>query len=165
MRVGRIMIIVAVLLAIAQCLYFGPRLPATMASHFGANGQPNGWQSREAFIGFDLFIVALLTATFTGMPFLLRFIPIALINLPNKDYWLAPERREESLAFLNNQMELIGGSSLLLVVAVMQLAFNANLTNSPAMPPTFIWPLLVLFIGFQIICSVRMVRRFGSRPS
>ena len=163
MKTGRMVIFVAVLLAIGQCLYFGPRLPATMASHFGANGQPDGSQSKGAFLGFDLFIVALLTAIFTGMPLLIRRLPVSMINLPNKDYWLAPERRDESLAFLANQLELIGGSALLLVVAVMQLAFNANLSNAPTMPPTLIWPPVVAFIGFELVCTVRLMWRFGAR--
>ena len=41
------------------------RLPARMATHFGVNGEPNGWMSREVAMWFMLGIVTfmLLTAT------------------------------------------------------------------------------------------------------
>lgn len=39
-----------VLLAV-QALYYYPQLPERMASHFGADGRPNGWTTREGFFG------------------------------------------------------------------------------------------------------------------
>ncbi len=40
-------------------------LPARMASHFGAAGQPNGWMSRETLAIFFLVLLTFLLATFT----------------------------------------------------------------------------------------------------
>jgi hypothetical protein len=41
------------------------QLPARMASHFGAAGQPNGWMSRETLAIFFLVLLTFLLATFT----------------------------------------------------------------------------------------------------
>jgi hypothetical protein len=41
------------------------QLPARMASHFGAAGQPNGWMSRETLAIFSLVLLTFLLATFT----------------------------------------------------------------------------------------------------
>jgi hypothetical protein len=41
------------------------QLPARMASHFGAAGQPNGWMSRESLVIFSLVLLTFLLATFT----------------------------------------------------------------------------------------------------
>jgi hypothetical protein len=41
------------------------QLPARMASHFGAAGQPNGWMSREALVIFSVVMLTFLLATFT----------------------------------------------------------------------------------------------------
>jgi uncharacterized membrane protein len=41
------------------------QLPARVASHFGAAGQPNGWMTRETSVIFSLALVAFLLATFT----------------------------------------------------------------------------------------------------
>jgi len=40
-------------------------LPARMASHFGAAGQPNGWMTRETSVIFSLVLLVFLLATFT----------------------------------------------------------------------------------------------------
>ncbi len=40
-------------------------LPARMASHFGAAGQPNGWMSRETLLIFTLVLLVFLLSTFT----------------------------------------------------------------------------------------------------
>jgi hypothetical protein len=40
-------------------------LPARMASHFGAAGQPNGWMSREGLATFSVLLLTFLLATFT----------------------------------------------------------------------------------------------------
>jgi len=41
------------------------QLPARVASHFGATGQPNGWMSRETSVIFFLVLLAFLLTTFT----------------------------------------------------------------------------------------------------
>ncbi len=41
------------------------QLPARMATHFGAAGQPNGWMSREVSITLAMVVLAFLLATFT----------------------------------------------------------------------------------------------------
>ncbi|MGH9504360.1 MAG: DUF1648 domain-containing protein [Terriglobales bacterium] len=41
------------------------RLPARMAIHFGAAGQPNGWMSRETALIFTLVLLFFLLSTFT----------------------------------------------------------------------------------------------------
>ncbi|HLW89653.1 MAG TPA: DUF1648 domain-containing protein [Terriglobales bacterium] len=41
------------------------QLPLRMATHFNANGQPNGWMSREVALWFGLGITALLLIVFT----------------------------------------------------------------------------------------------------
>jgi hypothetical protein len=41
------------------------QLPARIASHFGAAGQPNGWMTRETSVIFSLVLLVFLLATFT----------------------------------------------------------------------------------------------------
>lgn len=41
------------------------QLPARMASHFGATGQPNGWMTRETSIILSLVLLVFILATFT----------------------------------------------------------------------------------------------------
>ena len=88
-----------VLAAIAQCVHDFPLLPDRLASHFGASGMPNGWMTKPQF--FITYAVVLLPA------FIVEFwvhrkvakTPEAKLRLPNKEYWLAAERRAETLAY------------------------------------------------------------------
>lgn len=43
------------------------RLPERMATHFGANGQPNGWMPRETSLYFGLGLTAFVLIVFTGI--------------------------------------------------------------------------------------------------
>src|SRR4051812_16358117 len=52
-------------------------LPARMATHFNATGQPNGWMSREVSLEFGLGITAFLLVVFT--------IILAMVSLQSVD--------------------------------------------------------------------------------
>ena len=41
------------------------RLPLRMATHFNANGQPNGWMPRESALYVALGVTAVMVAVFT----------------------------------------------------------------------------------------------------
>lgn len=71
-------------------------LPLNVASHFNAAGQPDAWTSRAAHV----LVMALVGL---GLPLLLltvfwgvRYLPVAIVNLPHREYWLAPERRRQT---------------------------------------------------------------------
>jgi hypothetical protein len=42
-------------------------LPASMATHFAADGRPNGWMSREAALYYALGVTAFILIVFTGL--------------------------------------------------------------------------------------------------
>ena|SRR5579871_3186866 len=153
---------------LAGGIIFGLRdfaaLPDRMASHFGASGMPNGWMPKNAFL---LIYLAVLFAAFS-VEFL---VPRSLakksdrsINLPNKAYWLAPERRAETFAFFDKFFAWYGCAFLLLEVCVLELAIQANFQTPPALPTGPIITLLVAFGAFNIGGIVFIIRRF-SRPA
>lgn len=93
-------LVVVLVIAAGFIMLSGQSLPPVVASHFAAGGNANGFMPRNAYIGLMLFVAV-------GVPFLLalthsslRFIPPHRINLPNRDYWLSPERTDETFAFL-----------------------------------------------------------------
>lgn len=61
---------IIILAPILVGLILWDKLPAEMATHFGENGEPNGWSSKEfAVIGLPLFLLAVhwFCAAFTGV--------------------------------------------------------------------------------------------------
>src|SRR5438105_15016429 len=71
------------------------KLPDVVASQFNRRGMANGWQTKPAF--FTVFVgVSVLAAVIGfGIPRIISAMPQQLINLPNKQYWLAPDRLAE----------------------------------------------------------------------
>src|SRR5580765_8847227 len=91
-----------------QCLAYYGQLPPTLASHFDGAGRPNGWSSKVSFFESYLFLAVLMTFLFFWLPRLLRRIPPALINVPNREYWLVPERKGQALDLLEQEMGWFG---------------------------------------------------------
>lgn len=92
-------------LAVLAILYGGltvlaivtyPRLPDRVATHFGADGTPNGWMSRSKHTAFTLGVTAITTLICAGGGYVMRFLSDSAVNIPHRDYWLAPERRRET---------------------------------------------------------------------
>jgi uncharacterized membrane protein len=89
------------------------QLPSVVASHFDGSGMANGFMPHRSY-------VSLMLALLVGLPTLLVVITWwslgssnARINLPNKDYWLAPERRRATVSYLRSGVLWFG--TLLLV--------------------------------------------------
>jgi uncharacterized membrane protein len=75
-------------------------LPPLVASHFGTSGTANRFMPRTFYVRFMLAIVLGLPTILTLVTWRTLVSPKARINIPNRDYWLAPERRAETIAFL-----------------------------------------------------------------
>jgi hypothetical protein len=97
---GSLIFALFVACAVAFVWHTSNGLPVLVASHFGASGMANGFMPHKFYIFFMIgFII--------GLPSLMVFITVyvlgsskARINIPNRDYWLAPERYTETIAFL-----------------------------------------------------------------
>ena len=142
-------------IAIAQCFYFYPLLPDITASHFDSAGVPNGWMKKDTLIIFYLGMMALLVVIFFFMP---RF-PSRIRNLPNKDYWLADERKEETNKYINSSTLRMGIATFVFLIYVMQLVFEANLKPEPILSGYIMWALVLYFI-FIAVWLFKFYRRF-----
>jgi hypothetical protein len=84
--------------SIAFFIFFGQDFPPHMAVRFNLDGQPVEWMDRVKFIvlaSFVSFMLPTFAAAMVGV--LPRVVPISILNMPNKAYWLAQERRPEAL--------------------------------------------------------------------
>lgn len=131
---------VLVLCGLVQVGYYAPLLPDVVASHFGYQGMANGWMSKTLFIIVHLAMLVLIV--------LMRMFSInfrlpqskQFISLPQKDYWLADERREQTEAYIGQQF--------------VQLSTNALV---------FILVLMMVFMLYILIWVVKFYRHFGRR--
>ena len=139
-------------------------LPELAASHFAASGTANGFMSRTIYVRFMLLFVVVL-------PLVLVFVPSVSLNnrkagirLPNRDYWLAPERRAETVEFLRQHMARFGSMLVVFLCYIHWLVVRANSVFPPNMPA----PWAVGGIGVFVVCALiwvrALLRHFGNVP-
>jgi uncharacterized membrane protein len=120
------LLLVAALVAVPLS---GSMLPALVASHFDASGAPNGFMPRGVYL-------LMMTALAAGLP-LLMVASVGWrtkrnaerLKLPNRDYWLAPERRAETAAYLAVHMTRLGSALIVFLGYVHALVVAANLRH------------------------------------
>jgi uncharacterized membrane protein len=158
---ARVLFFLIILLAIAQCAHDFPLLPDRLASHFAASGAPNGWMTKSQF--FLLYAVMLLPALIVEFRVgrKVEKTPEAKLHLPNKEYWLAPERRAETYAYFESFFAWYGCAFLFIEVFAMGLAMRANFETPTQLPTVPIVSALVGFTLFNVIAIVAMLRRFS----
>jgi uncharacterized membrane protein len=146
---------------VVQSVHDFPLLPDRLASHFGASGMPNGWMTKSQF--FIIYAVVILPAVALKfwMPRRIASNP-GRLNLPNKEYWLAPERRAETFGYFETFFAWYGCAFLLLEVFAMGLAMRANLKDPVQLPTGPIVSALAVFFLFNVVAVVAMIRRFST---
>ncbi len=158
-RPSRTLFVVLLAAALLQMAWYYPRLPERMASHFDAAGRANGFLPKPAFFILNAGVLALLSLVFLLTPILLARLPNRLINLPNRDYWLAPERRDWALAKVQALSVGFGDAMVLFLLLVFRDVMRANLLEMPRLTMR-IWFYLVSLAVFAIVWTMRLMRTF-----
>lgn len=125
---------VALVGVLAYILTTIPQLPDRVASHFAANGLANGYMSRD---GYRTFIVVFAIAVPLFVVAVVGLLPRAFpgaVNIPDRDYWLAPERRENTLGYLFGWACSFGSLLALFIAAVHAAVLVANSFEPPRLP-------------------------------
>ena len=159
--------IVFLLLAIFAGIYFASYyalLPDLVASHFNARGLPNGWQSKPLFFGFFLGASAIGVFLVFGVPWLVRRMPIEMVNLPNKSYWFGPEQLKATNEFLASWFAWLGCASFVVILLTFNYAVQSNLHPDQRPDPSRISYPLLAFGAFTILWVIRALVRFGNAP-
>jgi len=154
-------VIVYVLLCLAlagTAAYYLPMLPDRLATHFDAAGGANGWSDHAGFVKSVAVLVAITAAIFFGGGLLGR-IPDRLINLPHKGYWLAGERRDQTLAFMRDWLRWIVVLTLALLTLVIGMALRANLATPPQLSGYASW-LIAAYVVMALAMILVVFRRF-----
>ena len=136
-------------------------LPDLVASHFDGAGAPNGWMTRNAYrlvtmafaVGLPLFVTL-------AIALCARLIPARYVNIPNKHYWLAPERRAQSLEFLGVHAMWLGCVMALFSAGVHWITMRANASTPPHLDNRMLFVLLGAFVVALIAWIAVLHRRF-----
>ena len=136
------------------------RLPARVATHFGADGTPNAWSDRSDAIALYLATVVGTSLVFLVITTLLGVFPPSTINMPNRDYWLTAERREETTRRMTNRMAFFGLGLAAFLIAIFDLTFRASMTPSSMLPNYAFFGYLGSFLAFVAVWVFLLYRAF-----
>jgi len=141
-----------------MAIYY-PVLPAKMASHFDGAGRPNDWMAKGVFMAVYAGLIFGLAGIMILTALLIPKMPRFLVNLPHKEYRLAPQRRRQTLGCLPRSMFWFTDATLAFLIAVMQLTFHANLQPQPALGATF-WVVTGAYTAVIVVWAICYYRRF-----
>lgn len=163
MTLGRRNILLLLLiLTAAQIGWFEPRLPDQVVSNFDYDGTPNGWTDKGSFLGSFTVMMVFTLGLFYAISWLIRRMAGRGINVPNRDYWLAPERRETTVAHVAHSLEGYGLATYGFLLWTHQLTISANLSVPPSMPAAPFWAGLGAFMLFSLVWTIRLITRFSN---
>jgi len=132
-------------LAFLQIAYYYPQMPALVAAHFDGAGEAKHWSSRNGFFGLYAAMILLLIGVFIYAPRWSANRARFTMKIPNRDYWLAPERIQQTREFFRRQMMAMGVVHLILAIFTIQRVIQANFDQSPALHPGMGWALALYF--------------------
>ena len=153
----------ALLLAIFYFSNTISSLPPMVASHFDAAGLPTAHMTRAAYgkflfgmgIGFPIAMVALLSIVYSKANDM---------RLPNRDYWLAPERIAQTRALLVSHGVWFGCLMVAMVCYMHWLVMTAHRSVPPHLSNQLIIGGLLVFMGIALGWVIGLLRTFRRPP-
>ena len=105
---------------------------------------------------FPLFLI--------GIGLVTSIMPAGSINLPHRDYWLAPERRRETNRYLARHMAWFACAMTAFFIALNWFVVEANRRTPPRLV-TSVWFLFGPFLVFVLAWIVVLIAHFSRLPS
>ena len=165
MRFEKIFFIFAILICAFEIARLWGIAPAQMAAHFNAQGSPDRFAPKLQFFWAQIQTFLAVTGASVVLQVLTLLMPAEWINIPNRDYWLAPERRAETKDRIGSFGPLLFGIVLLAIQAGFELSVYASL-STPILfnAPLMIFIMIVTFVGIGLLL-VRLALSFRIPPS
>ncbi|HET8707434.1 MAG TPA: DUF1648 domain-containing protein [Pseudomonadales bacterium] len=163
MKSTRSALLIFMLLCLSALLfvwYSSYLLPAQVASHFDVSGKVNGVMPRHFYIGLMLVLIVSAPVSLVILPLSAFRNPKTKLNLPHKAYWLAPERRAETVTHLSRQAIRFASLVLVFLCYMHGLVVWAN-QSSPALLSTRAALLgLIVFLLATLMWIFSLLRMF-----
>jgi len=136
-------------------------LPQRVATHFGFSGEPDAWGPKTVVFLWYLIISAVLAWLFVAVNRALKPGNLTWLNIPDKNYWLAPERIYATLKYVRSGMLLFGSGTLLFMLVFFNQSFQVSLGNSSKLDHPL--TTLVAYLLFCVLWIAAFYRRFSRK--
>lgn len=158
-RISWIVFALALLFAIGYFSNTVTSLPAMVASHFDGAGFPTAHMTRDFYgkflfamgVGFPIAMVALLTVVYSKA---------GDMKLPNRDYWLAPERIAQTRSLLVSHAVWFGCLMVAIVCYMHWLILGAHRSVPPHLSNQLVMGGLLVFTAIAVGWIIALLRAF-----
>ena len=160
MRIGRILFVGVLVLCLFEMARLWTISPLQMAAHFNALGEPDRFVPKSEFFWGQvqtLFVVVLVSLP---LQVLFLVIPPNWINMPNREYWLAAERKEETLGRLSDFGSMLFAVILLALLAGFEIATYANLQTPIHFNAGLMGVVMFAAMGMIVLRLIQLVLSF-----
>ena len=164
MRFGKIFFFIVLLICIFETTRMWFLAPAQMASHFNFQGNPDGFMAKLDFFISQGQVALVVIGLGLLMQVLVLITPARWINMPNREYWLAPEHRDMLIENLNSFGFALFGAILLVIQVGFELSFYANLQKPIHFATQNMLSVIAGFIVFSLVLLFLLTRSFLHPP-
>ncbi|GEP45384.1 hypothetical protein BGE01nite_46750 [Brevifollis gellanilyticus] len=137
-------------------------LPERVAIHFGANGQANGWSTRTEHCLW-LGAAPILVVAFLGLVLWLASAFPQTLNLPNRDYWMAPERKRDTLFILAGKNLVLAAIMTGFMSCVHWLILTSNAVTPPKLEAGGLLLPVIGLLSLMMIWVVSLAYHFSNK--
>lgn len=140
-------------------------LPLNVAIHFNLSGFPNSFMSKNIYFIFILSLV-IFTPSFiiASTSSWLKFSPDK-INIPNKDYWMLPEKEQETIAYYKNHVAWLASIIVLFIAFIHWLIIDANQTDLIQLSNQYLLIGLGIFLAALVFWIIVLRYKFKKIPT
>jgi uncharacterized membrane protein len=135
-------------------------LPDRVAIHFGSGGAPDGWASNLTHTLLMLGVDTLVFGALYFAPRLIAIVPSRWVNLPNRDFWLSPQRRSLTAEKLQQHLWRFGTAVFLFLLLAGFLTIRANRSDPVRLEEGLFLIGLGIFLVYTLYWVVGLVRAF-----
>jgi hypothetical protein len=142
-------------------IYTAEYLPDSVATGFDVDGRADGWMSSTFYTWFTLTFLIGLPAL---IGYLVNTLPRRLphwTNIPNREYWLATERRDASTRFLTAQGYRLGCLIVMLSMGLHYTILVANQQDPPILPMRTLFSMVGASFVVLFLWVIKFFQRFA----
>lgn len=139
-------------------------LPLRVATHVGAGGHADGFMPREVYVAITIGMVVLLPLMVALSARLASRLPSQRVNLPNRHYWLAPERKAATVRDLSARLQVFAAGLVVFLCYVHVLVIEANRAAAGQLAPSALYAGLAAFVLGTALWIAEFYARFSRVP-
>lgn len=162
MSVAKVSYGVTAALVVVSTVWLSFTAPEYLAVHFSFGGQPNGFMTRQTYLGFMIFLTVLAVLVIPAATIAGARRGHRVSGIANVRFWSRAENRPLYIERVTDLSLLLGGICAMLFSVVNILVFVANHDGGQAMPLSP-WVAGVVVLGTLAPC-IGAARWYGRLP-